>query len=95
MNKIINTLKKIAITQDLIVIAVHHINKEGAKTGFTDITAAKGSMSVVQKADKVLAINGDRDKLTRYLVSQKSRDENKMKLQFEFQPKTFRWNQVL
>ena len=94
MNKIINTLKKIAITQDLIVIAVHHINKEGAKTGFTDITAAKGSMSVVQKADKVLAINGDRDKLTRYLVSQKSRDENKMKLQFEFQPKTFRWNQV-
>ena len=94
MNKIINTLKTIAITQDLIVIGVHHMNKEGAKNGSADMTAAKGSMTVVQKADKVIMINGDRDKLTRYVVSKKSRDENKMKLQFEFQPKTFRWEQV-
>jgi len=94
MNKIINTLKTIAITQDLIVIGVHHMNKDGARNGSAEMTAAKGSMTVVQKADKVIMISGERDKMTRYVVSKKSRDENKMKLQFEFQPKTFRWEQV-
>lgn len=92
MNTIINTLKKIAISQDMIVIGVHHVNKESAKNNETNLHSAKGSSTVVQKADKVLVINGNRDQLIRYVWSEKSRDENTIKMKFEFQPKTFKWD---
>ena len=94
MNTIINRLKALAINQDIIIIGVHHINKESAKNSWTDLHSAKGSSTVVQKADKVIAINGDRNKLLRFVNSEKSRDESRFKMTFEFQPQTFKWEQT-
>ena len=94
MNTIINRLKALAINQDIIIIGVHHINKESSKNSWTDLHSAKGSSTVVQKADKVIAINGDRNKLLRFVNSEKSRDESRFKMTFEFQPQTFKWEQT-
>ena len=91
MNNIIVGLKRIANSLDVIIIAVHHINKESAKNNETRLHSAKGSSTVVQKADKVLVINGNRDELIRYVWTEKSRDTGNFKLQFEFHPKTFKW----
>ena len=92
MNTIINTLKKIAINQDTIIIGIHHVNKESAKNNEVSLHSAKGSSTVVQKADKVIVINGNRNELIRYVTSEKSRDESMIKMRFEFQPRTFKWD---
>jgi archaellum biogenesis ATPase FlaH len=95
MNTIINTLKKIAISQDIIIIGVHHVNKESAKEQITNLHSAKGTTTVVQKADKVIAINGNREELVRFVHSEKSRDENTFKMRFQFRPETFKWEQMI
>ena len=74
MNEIINSLKSIAITQECIVIAVHHVNKEAMREGISTLTSLKGTTNVVQKADKVLAINGDINERMRSVHSEKARD---------------------
>jgi len=93
-NKVINELKKIAQQQNIIIIAVHHINKESAKNGKIDIHSAKGSSNVYQKADKVIAIEGQRSMPKRTIYSLKSRDESSFELIFNFDPVNFRFNQL-
>lgn len=94
MNQIIVKLKEIATNQSCIVIAVHHINKESAKNGIIDIHSAKGTSTVVQKADKVLTINGDENHPQRMLYSEKNRDGGKLKLMFEFNKKLMLFDQT-
>lgn len=94
MNQIIIKLKEIATNQNCIVIAVHHINKESAKNGIIDIHSAKGTSTVVQKADKVLTINGEENHPQRMLYSEKNRDGGKLKLMFEFDKKLMLFNQI-
>jgi len=84
MNLIIRKLKEIATNQDCIVIAVHHVNKESAKNGYIDMHSAKGSTTVVQKADKVITINGEEYEKDRMLYSEKNRNGGKLKMMFEF-----------
>ena len=87
MNHIIVKLKDIATNQDCIVLAVHHVNKESAKNGIIDLHSAKGTSTVVQKADKVLTINGTENHTDRMIYSEKNRDGGKLKMMFEFDKK--------
>ena len=84
MNLIIRKLKEIATNQDCIVIAVHHVNKESARNGYIDMHSAKGSTTVVQKADKVITINGEEYQKDRMVYSEKNRNGGKLKMMFEF-----------
>ena len=94
MNEIINGLKSVAQSQDCIIIAVHHVNKEAMREGISRITSLKGTTNVVQKADKVLAINGENNEIRRMVHSEKARDEGYMQLMFEFQKDMMQFNQV-
>jgi len=91
MNDIINGLKSTAQSQECIIIAVHHINKQAMHDGITTITSLKGSTNVVQKADKVLAINGENNEKLRSLHSEKARDDGNIKLMFEFDKRDMRF----
>ena len=93
-NKIINQLKTIAQTRDTIVIAVHHLNKEGAKTNNPSLWDLKGSTNVVQKADKVLLLTGERQQPWRLLKTLKARDEGNLEIKFKMDFTTFQFNQV-
>ena len=93
-NKIINQLKTIAQTRDTIVIAVHHLNKEGAKTNNPSLWDLKGSTNVVQKADKVLLLVGERQSPWRLLKTLKARDEGNLEIKFKMDFTTFQFNQV-
>jgi len=95
MNQIIIKLKDIATNQDCIVLAVHHVNKEAAKNGIVNLHSAKGTSTVVQKADKVLTINGDENHSDRMIYSEKNRDGGKLKMMFEFDKKHMLFKQKL
>ena len=62
---IIKELKRIAVSEDIIVLAVSHISKNAhyrMKEGDTmDIYDAKGTSSVVQQADIIIGFMGERD----------------------------------
>jgi archaellum biogenesis ATPase FlaH len=93
MNDIINGLKSTAQSQECIIIAVHHINKQAMHDGITTITSLKGSTNVVQKADKVLAINGENNDNLRSLHSEKARDDGNIKIMFDFNKRDMTFNQ--
>tara|TARA_R110002051_G_C8758853_1_gene501345 strand:- start:2542 stop:4341 length:1800 start_codon:yes stop_codon:yes gene_type:complete len=93
-NKIINQLKTIAQTRDTIIIAVHHLNKEGAKSNNPGLWDLKGSTNVVQKADKVLVLVGERQSPWRLLKTLKARDEGNLEIKFKMDFTTFQFNQV-
>jgi len=94
MNEIINGLKSVAQSQECIIIAVHHVNKEAENTGIVKMSNLKGTSNVSQKADKVLAINGERTELRRMISTEKARDEGYMQLMFEFNKRFMQFNQV-
>lgn len=84
MNTIIGSLKEIATQFDCIVIAVHHVNKQASVEGIVTLHSAKGSSNVVQKADKVLSINGSATEMQRSLYCEKNRNGNRIKIMFKF-----------
>jgi nucleoside-triphosphatase THEP1 len=93
-NKIINKLKGIAQTRDTIIIAVHHLNKEGARSMNPNLWDLKGSTNVVQKADKVLLLTGEREAPWRLLKTLKARDEGNMEIKFKMDFNTFQFIQL-
>ena len=94
MNEIINGLKSTAQSQECIIIAVHHVNKQSMHDGVTTITSLKGTTNVVQKADKVLVINGDNNEDIRSVHSEKARDDGFMKLMFNFDKNDMVFKQI-
>lgn len=99
LDEIGKNLKRIANRLNLIIIGVHHISKhaaqdeKGASKSLT-VHSGKGASAVEQKADKVIGIEGNRDKDLRKLISLKGRDENPFNLFFRFKTDTFRFNQI-
>lgn len=91
---IINELKNAAQQLDVIIIGVHHISKASARDTMLDIHSGKGSSSVEQKADKIIAIEGDRMKPYRKISSLGARDEQPFKIITQMSPKTFEFRQV-
>jgi archaellum biogenesis ATPase FlaH len=94
MNEIINGLKATAQSQECIIIAVHHVNKQAMHDGVTTITSLKGTTNVVQKADKVLVLNGENNEDIRSLHSEKARDDGNMKIMFNFDKRDMTFKQI-
>tara|TARA_B100000459_G_scaffold146739_1_gene113802 strand:- start:164 stop:1957 length:1794 start_codon:yes stop_codon:yes gene_type:complete len=94
-NNIIDGLKAIAQRNHTIVIAVHHVNKVSASQGVIGLHSLKGSTNVVQKADKVLVVKGNRNEIHRVITSEKSRDEGRFELIAEFDYNTFTFNKKI
>ena len=69
---IIKELKRIAVAEDIIVLAVSHISKSAhyrMKEGeMMDIYDAKGTSSIAQQADMVIGFMGDRDTTKKRIV---------------------------
>lgn len=93
-NVIIDGLKNIAQKNNTIVIAVHHINKSSAVNNSLGIHSLKGSSNIVQKADKVIMLKGQRDDAYRTINSEKSRDDHSYELLAKFEPETFTFKKV-
>ena len=91
---IINELKNVAQQLDVIIIGIHHISKASARDSMLDIHSGKGSSSVEQKADKIIAIEGDRLKPYRQISSLGARDEHPFKIMTQMSSKTFEFRQV-
>ena len=92
--KIALGLKHIAEKYDLIMIGIHHTNKAALQSGKVTLAGLGGTSKIPQKADKVLAINGNAQHLYRSLDSLKMRDEKFISIQFELERKSFWYNEV-
>jgi len=90
-NAVIEGLRDIAAKNNTIIFAIHHINKSSAMGGNLGLHSLKGSSNVVQKADKVMLIKGDRDDMYRTISSVKSRDEDSFEMisMFKYETMTF------
>tara|TARA_X000001382_G_scaffold25880_1_gene16389 strand:- start:1255 stop:3045 length:1791 start_codon:yes stop_codon:yes gene_type:complete len=97
-NTIIGALKEMAQKHNIIIVAVHHVNKISAAGNTIALHSLKGSTNVVQKADKVIMVKGNRDEKARVITSEKSRDDGKFEMTalFDYETMTFRqvdWSQ--
>ena len=90
-NTIIGALKEMAQKHNIIIVAVHHVNKISAAGNTIALHSLKGSTNVVQKADKVIMVKGNRDEKARVITSEKSRDDGKFEMTalFDYETMTF------
>jgi|TARA_R110000824_G_scaffold261868_5_gene450619 hypothetical protein len=98
-NFVTNELKALANRHDMIVIAISHISKGASyrlAEGFElDVHSAKGNSVIEQKADKIIAFEGDRNKSNkRSITAIGSRDESSFKLILNFDFNTFNFTQI-
>ena len=98
-NFVTNELKALANRHDMIVIAISHISKGASyrlKEGYElDVHSAKGNSVIEQKADKIIAFEGERNKSNvRKITAIGSRDESSFKLILNFDFNTFNFTQV-
>jgi|9_EtaG_2_1085328.scaffolds.fasta_scaffold02012_4 hypothetical protein len=84
MNTIIEGLSQVAKKTDVIIIIVHHQNKEATNANNAGIGGLKGTTNVPQKADKVLVINGEMNGVLRHVKTDKARDEGFMQVMLDF-----------
>ena len=59
-----------------------------------NLHSLKGSSNIVQKADKVLIVKGNRAEIVRTISSEKSRDENRFEMTAHFDYNTFTFTQI-
>ncbi|MDR3665438.1 MAG: AAA family ATPase [Ignavibacteriaceae bacterium] len=102
--KLAQGLKQLAENQETIIMCVHHIRKDGAETTDKEgvskakvlsMRDGKGSGSFNQKADVVIAIEGDRTKTQRRVSILKGRDDSPFKIAFNVDMDTFKFNQII
>lgn len=87
--------KAMAMQLDIIVIAVAHMRKsQNRRSNIKSNDDVKGSAAVIQKADKVLLIEGDPAQVTRRIRSSKARDEKPFSIDVAFDSETFTLNHV-
>ena len=93
-NMVIDGLKQIAQKNNIIIIAISHLNKASAASNVVALHSLKGSSNLVQKADKVLVIKGERSEKVRQVVSEKSRDEDRFEMTVFFNTDDFTFRQL-
>jgi len=93
-NVVIGALKQIAQKTNIIIIAIHHLNKTSAANNVINLHSLKGSSNVVQKADKVVLIKGNRNDPAREIISVKSRDEGQFKMLAKFDTTNMTFKQI-
>ena len=91
---VIGALKQIAQKTNIIIIAIHHLNKTSAANNVINLHSLKGSSNVVQKADKVVLIKGNRNDPAREIISVKSRDEGQFKMLAKFDTTNMTFKQI-
>lgn len=86
LKMVIEMMRRLAQQQQMIVIAVHHINKDASKKGFIDLNSLQGSRNAVTKVDHVFAVTGVKTSPLRKLRTLKARDEDPFShdLSFDF-----------
>lgn len=93
-NMIIDGLKQIAQRNNIIIIAISHLNKTSAASNVVTLHSLKGSSNLVQKADKVLVIKGERNEKVRTITSEKSRDEDRFEMTVFFETDSFTFRKL-
>ena len=93
-NVVIDALKQIAQRNNTLIFAIHHLNKASAAQGTVGLHSLKGSSNVVQKADKVIVLKGNRNEIYRTVMSEKSRDDGKLEFVTEFHPETMTFKRI-
>jgi len=98
MDYVVKELKKLAIQTDIILLGVSHISKGASRRlvegNQMDIHDIKGNSVVEQKADKVIAFEGDRENnRIRRIRTLGSRDESMFHMVCNFDWETFTFNQ--
>jgi len=90
---IANSLKDIAISEDVMIIAVHHISKsasyrirEGQRL---DVHSGKGNSAIEQKSDQYISFEGLEGSKIRIIESLKARDDSHFKLTVNYNWETF------
>lgn len=91
---IIQGLREIVSSFEIIVFGVSHITKSGSRDGTLDMHAAKFSSSIAQKADKVMAIEGYIDQQIRVFRSLKSRDSDNFTCHLEYITEYFQFKEI-
>ena len=90
---IANGLKDLAMKEDVIVLAVHHISKSASynfkETNTLDVHSGKGNSAIEQKSDQYIAFQGKEMSKSRVVKSLKARDESKFELLLNYNWDTF------
>lgn len=91
--KLGNELKRIAQETDTIIISVHHISKSSSVNDRGEpkeltIHSGKGSSAVEQKADRIIAVEGQINGTTRLVRSLGTRDDAGFAIQLQFHGNT-------
>jgi len=88
-------LKELAKVMNITIIGVHHISKAAASQTSLNVHSGKGSSALEQAADQVFSIEGIRDNTTRFLKSEKTRDENSFNISLFYDNSTYTMTQIL
>tara|TARA_R100000808_G_scaffold81_2_gene576 strand:+ start:1429 stop:3249 length:1821 start_codon:yes stop_codon:yes gene_type:complete len=95
---IANGLKDIAMKEDVIILAVHHISKSasyGTKEGQRlDVHSGKGNSAIEQKSDQYISFEGVERSKIRTIESLKARDESHFKLTVNYNWETFSFDKL-
>jgi hypothetical protein len=91
---IANGLKDLAMKEDVLVIAIHHISKSASRqlkeTRTLDVHSGKGNSAIEQKSDQFITFDGRNPRGKHRIVkSEKARDESKFEITLNFDWNTF------
>tara|TARA_R110000851_G_scaffold192435_1_gene343187 strand:- start:397 stop:1350 length:954 start_codon:yes stop_codon:yes gene_type:complete len=91
---IANGLKDLAMQEDIMVIAVHHISKSASfnlkQTNTLDVHSGKGNSAIEQKSDQFITFTGKNPRgKQRVVKSVKARDESTFEILLNFDWNTF------
>ena len=93
---IANGLKDMAMQEDVIVFAIHHISKSAsfnaAEGQRLNVHSGKGNSAIEQKSDQYIAYEGVKQQMIRTVRSVKSRDESDFEIRLKFDWNTFRYD---
>tara|TARA_Y100001951_G_C11284221_1_gene267510 strand:- start:188 stop:1885 length:1698 start_codon:yes stop_codon:yes gene_type:complete len=90
---IANGLKDMAMKEDVMVLAVHHISKSASynfkETNTLDVHSGKGNSAIEQKSDQYIAFQGKEMTKSRLVKSLKARDESTFEILLNYNWETF------
>jgi len=90
---IANALKDLAMKEDVMVFAIHHISKSASasygETNTLNVHSGKGNSAIEQKSDQIIGFEGKRMSKRRKIHSLKARDESSFEIVLDFNWETF------
>lgn len=87
-------LMELASAMNIIIVGVHHISKFAANQTSLNVHSGKGSAALEQNASQVFSLLGQLDNPTRFLRSEKARDENQLNVTLFYDTDTYKMMEV-